>query len=91
MQLSCVLKRLCDTTFCQPVLFQNSHLFVTGIEACDSPVVTGLAMAAEVSEGLEDPFQGSDLGAGGSFHKASDHKTSVSSGTDVGLICTSFG
>jgi hypothetical protein len=86
-----MLKRLCDTTFCQPVLFQNSHLFVTGIEACDSPVVTGLATAPEVSEGLKDPFQGSDLGAAGSFYKASDHKTPGSSGTDAGLTCTSFG
>jgi hypothetical protein len=50
-----------------------------------------VATAAEILEGLEDPFQGSDLGAGGSFHKASDHKTPDSSGTDAGLTCTSFG
>jgi hypothetical protein len=48
-------------------------------------------MAAEILEGLEDPFQESDLRAGGSFHKASDHKTPDSSGTDAGLTSTSFG
>jgi hypothetical protein len=52
---------------------------------------TGLTTVAGVFEELEDPFQGSNLGTGGSFHNASDQKTSGSSCTDAGLTCTSFG
>jgi hypothetical protein len=52
---------------------------------------TGLATTAGVFEELEDPFQGSNLGTGGSFHNASDQKTPDCSGTDAGLTCTSFG
>jgi hypothetical protein len=40
---------------------------------------------------MANSFQGSELGAGGSFHKASDHKAPDSAGTDAALTCTSFG
>jgi hypothetical protein len=51
----------------------------------------GLAATAGVSEDLEDPFQGSKLGAGGSFHDTPDQKTPDSSGADARLTCTAFG
>jgi hypothetical protein len=50
-----------------------------------------VATAAEILEGLENSFQGPELGTSGSFHKAPDHKTPDSTGTDAALTCTSFG
>jgi hypothetical protein len=50
-----------------------------------------VATAAEILEGVENPFQGPELGTGGSFHKTPDHKTPDSAGTDAALTCTSFG
>jgi hypothetical protein len=49
-----------------------------------------LAKVVELPEDLEDPFQGSKLGAGGSLHDTPHQKTPGPLGADAGLICNEF-
>jgi hypothetical protein len=44
-------------------------------------------MSVELSSDLEDPFQRSELGDGGSLHDSSDQKAPVPLDADAGLKC----
>jgi hypothetical protein len=50
-----------------------------------------VAKATELSQDLEDPFQGPKLGDGGSTHGSSGQKATGSFGADARLKCADFG
>jgi hypothetical protein len=52
---------------------------------------TGVASSFILSEKMEDTIQTPCLDKGGSICGSTDTKTQAAAGTDVGLICKSFG